>query len=196
MSTDIVESPDAPTTSADGLVLPFVQREELVAARENLSSLAIADLAGHSPAYEGARRANAIVQAIVDVNTARKLKQKRETFTHTNVRSSRSGTSCSSSSATLARRFPRCALHPALRRRGHGPSSVSRFGRRRVDERRLRDRVDHQTPAEPRAPRSRSRETPGDSKEMARARCGSPAARNSADTPVRTRVPTVAGAAP
>jgi hypothetical protein len=65
-------------------VLPFVQRDELVAARKDLPSLNVVDLALYSPAHSVAQRANRILQAVFDVNTERKLKQKQETFSATN----------------------------------------------------------------------------------------------------------------
>jgi hypothetical protein len=70
-------------TSRPSLILPFVQRDELVEAREELPSLEVADLAQHSPAHEVAARANRVLQGIFDVNRTRKLKGKAETFTPT-----------------------------------------------------------------------------------------------------------------
>lgn len=84
MTTGIVQSSAAPATAAGGLTLPFAQRDELVAARGRFSSLDLGELRLHSPSNGVARRANVVVQSLVDVNTARKLKMKVEIFKHTN----------------------------------------------------------------------------------------------------------------
>jgi hypothetical protein len=78
------ESRFASMISPVSLALPFVQRDELVAARKDLPSLNVVDLALYSPAHSVAQRANRILQAVFDVNTERKLKQKQETFSATN----------------------------------------------------------------------------------------------------------------
>jgi len=77
------EEPDdsdslAPEHSA--LVLPFVQRSELVVARHQLVSIDVPALAPYSPAFRSAQHVHAAVGLLSDVNTARKMKGKNETF--------------------------------------------------------------------------------------------------------------------
>ncbi|HUP66557.1 MAG TPA: hypothetical protein VM557_14905 [Thermoanaerobaculia bacterium] len=77
------EPTDTALLSSESLSLPFVQRAELITAREDLQSLEIGDLAQYSPAHEVAVHANRLLQGIFDVNRTRKLKGKEETFAPT-----------------------------------------------------------------------------------------------------------------
>lgn len=83
MDASGVEGLATAQVAPSNLVLPFVLREELVAARQDLPSLDADDLAPHSRAHDVATRENRILKAIVDVNTANKLAGKQETFTPT-----------------------------------------------------------------------------------------------------------------
>lgn len=76
-------SPGTPQVAPSRLILPFVLRDDLIASREDLPSLDVDELASHSPAHDAATRENRILQAIADVNTARRLAGEEETFTPT-----------------------------------------------------------------------------------------------------------------
>jgi len=80
IENDEGDESDFIATEEPRLVLPFVQRSELVLARNELVSVEVPALALYSPAFRTAQHAHAAVSHLEEINTTRKMKDKKETF--------------------------------------------------------------------------------------------------------------------
>ncbi len=77
---DAGDTSDVAAAEEPALVLPFVQRSELVLARHELASIDVPALAPYSAAFRSAQHVHSAIGFLSEVNTARKMKDKKETF--------------------------------------------------------------------------------------------------------------------